>query len=73
MQTPASDILESESRLFWLYLDVNNSSEFLLQQDTPNPKLLSETAFQMLSAASKDVRLIYPAFVKLILVLYIFS
>jgi len=39
VQTPATDILE----------------RFLLQQDIPDPKLLSQTAFRMLSAASKDV------------------
>ncbi|KAF8810711.1 tRNA isopentenyltransferase [Phlegmacium glaucopus] len=39
VQTPATDILE----------------RFLLQQDIPDPKLLSETASRMLSAASKDV------------------
>jgi len=39
VQTPATDILE----------------RFLLRQDIPDPKLLSETAFRMLSAASKDV------------------
>ena len=59
MQTPATDILESEPTIFWVYLDLNNSSEFLLQQDIPDPKLLSETAMQMLSAAPKDVRLVY--------------
>ena len=61
MQTPATDILESESKIFWVYLDLKKISEFLLQQDIPDPKLLSETAFQMLSAASKDVRLVYPS------------
>ena len=62
MQTPATDILESELTIFWVCLDLNNSSEFLLQQqDIPDPKLLSEIAFQMLSAASKDVRLVYPS------------
>lgn len=71
MQVPAADILESESTIFWIYLDLNNSSEFLLQQDIPDPKLLSETALQMLSTAPKDVTLVNPTFINLILVLYI--
>lgn len=59
---------------FVVFLDLNNYSEFLLQQDIPDPKLLSETAFQMLSVAPKDVRLIYAlVYYQLILVLYIFS
>jgi tRNA dimethylallyltransferase len=61
VQTPATDILESESTVFLVYLDLENSSGFLLYQDIPDPKLLSETAFRMLSAAFKDVRLLYPS------------
>ena len=71
MQAPAANILESESTIFLMYLDLNDSTEFLLQQDIPDPKLLSETAFQMLNAAPKDVKLVNLPFTNLILVLYI--
>lgn len=59
VQTPATDILESRSLIFSVYLELDNPSGFLLQQDIPDPKLLSETASRMLSTTSKDVRLVY--------------
>ena len=70
MQSPATNIMESESTIFWLYLDFNHFSEFLLQQDIPDPNLLSETAFQMLSAAPKDVKLVASLLIKLILTFF---
>jgi len=51
-------------QIFLLSIDFEKSSEFLLQQDIPDPKLLSQTASQMLSTTSKDVRLVYPSLKK---------